>query len=256
MMSNTNPNSLLSIHDASLSLHSPNNYGLNLKRLVIDIVSQKNRRVEKSNLLNHINFSFNEGDRVGLIGPNGSGKTTFIRLLSGIYRPTSGYISGKYFYPIIDRSLLVSHDLTAEHAIKAHYLYAKTKAHDPSSIISFSKYRSSVIETSGLSSSLNKQIKYFSEGMRTRLVFALFITVPPTSIIAIDEGFATGDKNFTDQANIKLRTFLDHAGSLVFASHDDSLLREFCTSGIVFQNGTIVFSGPIDAALSFYHTNN
>ena len=246
---------LVVFDNVSLDLPNPEATGINLKKTLIQLAKLKINKSPKTRLLNSLNLSIYPGEKIGLIGPNGAGKTTFIRLISSIFLPTSGKMTGNTFYPIIDRSLLVSHDLTAHSAVKAHYIYYKSISSSLSYFPSFSSYKARVLDISGLTDALNKKIKYYSEGMKTRLVFGLYMSLPSQHLLAIDEGFATGDKNFTSHVQEILKDYISSAGALVLASHSDTLLKEFCTRGLVFDNGSIVFDGNIDEALTFYNQN-
>ena len=69
----------------------------------------------------------------------------------------------------------------------------------------------------------------------------------------MDEGFGAGDSNFYARAEKRLHSFLQTTGTLLLASHSDALLRQFCQRGMVFDQGRIVFDGPLEAALTYYH---
>ena len=71
--------------------------------------------------------------------------------------------------------------------------------------------------------------------------------------LALDEGFGTGDARFFSKAQDRLKKFLESTGTLILASHSEELLRQFCTRGIVFSNGRIVFDGELNNALEYYH---
>ena len=72
------------------------------------------------------------------------------------------------------------------------------------------------------------------------------------TIVALDEGLGTGDKQFYEKAQNRLNNFLNNSGSLFIASHSTELLRKFCLRGIVFSGGKLIFDGKIEEALSFY----
>ena len=74
--------------------------------------------------------------------------------------------------------------------------------------------------------------------------------------LAMDEGFGAGDLSFYDKAQERMNKFLDSAGTLLLASHSESLLRRFCRRGFVFDGGRLVFHGPLDSALDYYHSNH
>ena len=91
--------------------------------------------------------------------------------------------------------------------------------------------------------------------MCARLIFAILTSIPQ-ECLAIDEGFGTGDAEFFERAEKRMKTFMDSAGTLFLASHSEELLRKFCTRGLVFNHGSIVYDGVLDDAINFYHTND
>tara|TARA_Y100001968_G_scaffold310697_1_gene331899 strand:- start:1576 stop:2949 length:1374 start_codon:yes stop_codon:yes gene_type:complete len=200
--------------------------------------------------LNNINLSIMKGERVGLIGHNGSGKSSFLRLISGIYSPTRGNINIFVdVYPMLQKTFLTSSELSGIDACKAHYLL---KNH---SLIGFESFLNEIIEFSGLGSYISLPIKTYSEGMSARLIFSI-LTSSPHDCLAIDEGFGTGDADFWDRAEERMEQFMESAATLFLASHSEELLRQFCDRGIVFSHGSIAYDGPLDAALNYYHTHD
>ena len=200
--------------------------------------------------LNNINLTIMKGERVGLIGHNGSGKSSFLRLISGIYIPTSGNINVLVdVYPMLQKTFLTSAELSGIDACKAHYLL---KNH---SLEGFESFLNEITEFSGLGSYISLPIKTYSEGMSARLVFSI-LTSTPHDCLAIDEGFGTGDADFCDRAEERMKQFMESAATLFLASHSEELLKQFCNRGIVFSHGSIVYDGPLDAALNYYHTHD
>jgi len=200
--------------------------------------------------LNHINLTFMKGERVGLIGHNGSGKSSFLRLISGIYKPSNGDIKISVdVYPMLQKTFLTSAELTGIDACKAHYLLKNY------SLNGFEEFLSEIIDFSGLGSYLSLPIKTYSEGMSARLIFSI-LTSSPHECLAIDEGFGTGDSDFFDRAEERMQQFMESAATLFLASHSDELLKKFCNRGIVFSHGTVAYDGPLDAALNYYHTHD
>jgi lipopolysaccharide transport system ATP-binding protein len=72
----------------------------------------------------------------------------------------------------------------------------------------------------------------------------------------LDEGFGAGDARFFERAQQRMKDFISSAGTLLLASHSDDLLRQFCSRGLVFNEGMIVYDGDLAAALSFYHEHH
>ena len=207
---------------------------------------------DKTNIiaLNNINLTIMKGERVGLIGHNGSGKSSFLRLISGIYVPTSGNINVLVdVYPMLQKTFLTSSELSGIDACKAHYLL------NNHSLVGFESFLDEIVEFSGLGSYISLPVKTYSEGMSARLVFSI-LTSSPHDCLAIDEGFGTGDSDFYDRAEERMKQFMESAATLFLASHSEELLKQFCNRGIVFSHGSIAFDGPLDAALNYYHTHD
>ena len=200
--------------------------------------------------LNSINLTIMKGERVGLIGHNGSGKSSFLRLISGIYLPTNGKINVLVnVYPMLQKNFLTSSELSGVDACKAHFLL------NNHSLEGFESFLNEIIDFSGLGSYISLPIKTYSEGMSARLIFSI-LTSSPHECLAIDEGFGTGDADFFDRAEVRMKQFMESAATLFLASHSEELLKQFCNRGIVFSHGSIAFDGPLDAALNYYHTHD
>ena len=246
------------LDNASLYLYSMTSKGVNIKKELVKIVGKAlNLRLSNKNdkdtpskiqILKNINVFINKGDRIGLIGANGSGKSTILKLISGIYKPSIGQMKGDYFYPMIIRDLNVSDDLAGIDAAKAFFYQhgLGLLGYD------LDYFVSKIEETCSIGDYFLRPIKYYSEGMRTRLIFSLLTSVRLSENLAIDEGFGTGDKKFALQAEEKLRSFLGSEGSLLLASHSNDLLRQFCKRGWVMKGGRLIFDGPLEKAFSFY----
>ena len=198
--------------------------------------------------LRNVSCSVFEGERVALIGHNGAGKSTFLKLISGIYTATSGCFERRVrVFPMIQKSFITSPELSGFQAIKAHYLMVK------GNLRGFDGFCEGVIEFSGLGDFIYLPVKTYSEGMSSRLLFSM-LTAFSHECLAMDEGFGAGDFNFYEKAQQRLQTFIERAGTLFLASHSDNLLEQFCHRGLVFDQGSIVYDGPLDAALKFYHS--
>jgi lipopolysaccharide transport system ATP-binding protein len=247
------------LDNASLHLYSMTSKGVNIKKELVKIVGRffnwRSRNIEdnpsKILILKNINVFINKGDRIGLIGANGSGKSTILKLLSGIYKPSSGLMKGDYFYPMIIRDLNVSDDLNGIDAAKAFFYQHGL------GLIGYDLdwFVSKIESNCKIGDYFSRSIKYYSEGMRTRLIFSLLTSVRLSENLAIDEGFGTGDKKFALQAEEKLKNFLGSNGSLLLASHSNDLLRQFCKRGWVMKGGRLIFDGPLEEAFSFYDSD-
>jgi len=198
--------------------------------------------------LSDLNLYVAHGERIALIGHNGAGKSTFLRLISGIYHPTSGHMKVHAFvYPMIHKSFITSPELSGLQAVKAHYLMMQ------GSLRGFDDFLEDVREFSGLGDYINLPVKGYSQGMVARLLFAV-LTGITHECLALDEGIGAGDSSFVEAAQQRLDLFVQAAGTLFLASHSDQLLQRFCTRGLVFDQGRIVYDGELEQALIFYHS--
>ena len=241
--------------DLSIPIYYLENRSLtkNLAKKVVNItggeLSQSKRGTHVS-ALNNISLKIMKGERVGLIGHNGSGKSSFLRMISGIYFPSSGEIKISVdVYPMLQKTFLTSPELSGVDACKAHYLLQNNN------LVGFEPFLREITEFSGLGSFISLPIKTYSEGMSARLIFSI-LTSQPHDCLAIDEGFGTGDADFFDRAEERMEQFMESAATLFLASHSEELLKQFCNRGIVFKHGSVVYDGPLDAALNYYHTHD
>ncbi|WP_191964739.1 ATP-binding cassette domain-containing protein [Synechococcus sp. RSCCF101] len=198
-------------------------------------------------VLSDITLTISGGQRVGLLGHNGSGKTSLLRLLSGIYQPTGGTLSrhGEPLAPIIDQSLGYSRELTGLQCCRHYHLLHLADQ------VEWPAFLARVQEFTELGEALATPLKTWSLGMQTRLSFAL-TTGRRVQGLALDEGLGAGDQWFQRKARRQLDAFIDRAGTLVLASHSNVLLQRYCSRGIILEQGRIRFEGTLFRALQLY----
>jgi len=243
---------MILLEDVSLSIPIFTNETRQIKKSLVNSVTggllqRKSAEVTNILALKSINCEIKKGERVALIGHNGSGKTSFLKVISGIYFATKGlFKTNDNIFPMIDKSFLTSTELSGLVAAKAQYLMVKK------SVKGFDEYLEEIKEFSGIGDFIYLPLKTYSMGMEARLLFSI-LTSFTHDCLALDEGFGAGDNDFYEKSEKKMNTFLKTVGTLIFASHSDDLLKRFCTRGLVFEKGTIVFDGTLEDALDFYH---
>lgn len=214
--------------------------------LVSDFYLNKQTR-QFHTLLDGISFTLREGGKLGIIGHNGAGKTTLLRMLGGIYQPTSGELK----IDCVPLGLFdVSHGFIQD-ATGLENIYLRGLEIGMSMAEVLAEVPR-IIEFSGLGDNIDKPFRTFSSGMRLRLSVAVALSVQP-EVMLLDEWIGSGDATFKSKVAARMRQLVGGARGLILASHNDDLLREICTHGIVMRKGQIVYNGKLDDALAYYH---
>ena len=191
----------------------------------------------------NVNLTIARGEKVGILGRNGAGKSTMIRLLSGAEQPTSGHV---------DRQMSVSWPLAFGGAFQS----ALTGLDNLRFIcriygIPWQDKLDYVDEFSELGHYLREPLRIYSSGMRARLAFALSMVIEFDCFL-IDEVVAVGDARFHEKCHREL--FEKRADrSLIIVSHDAAYVREHCSTMCVMSEGTLTSFTDADAAFAFYH---
>ncbi len=198
--------------------------------------------------LNNISFTFNHGDRVGLIGHNGAGKSTLLRLLANIYEPNRGNITIEgHISPMLDLMQGMETELSGYDNIMIRgTLLGLSRTQIKNQI-------EEIAALTGLGDYLAMPIRTYSAGMVVRLAFAVSTSIQP-EILLIDEIFSAGDTDFMQVAQKRMISLLDQSSIVVMANHSDEIMREFCNKGLLLEGGKVKYFGSVDQALEIYHT--
>ncbi len=219
-----------------------NFFGLN-KMFNLDEHNNKN----KINALKDLNFEINKGDIVGLIGANGAGKSTFLKILSDITEPSNGEIaySGKLIAMLTLNAGLAG-ECTAKENI---YFLASMYGYSKNEI---DKKFQDILKFAEIEKFVDTPMKKFSSGMTTRLVFSTVANFQPDILIA-DEILANSDENFKLKCVEKLKELNLQGTTILFVSHEEKLIKNLCNYGIFFNKGTTSKKIDIDQCFKFYH---
>jgi lipopolysaccharide transport system ATP-binding protein len=196
--------------------------------------------------LDNVSFEINDGERMGLIGHNGAGKTTLLRVVSGIFEPTGGeaIIDGKCV-SLINISLGIDPEATGKENIRLRGVMMGMRAREIAA-----RY-DDIAEFTGLGEFLDMPLRTYSTGMQLRLAFAVSTAVIP-EILIMDEWLSTGDADFQERANERMRTIVDSSNILVLASHSAALIQDNCNRVIWLEKGRVLMDGPPDEVLRAY----
>ncbi len=197
--------------------------------------------------LRDVSLHLQDGDRLGLVGHNGAGKSSLLKVLAGVYQPTSGevWIDGKVstvfeLMPAIDLE-----DTGYETILTAGMLLGLRRSEIESKVPEIERF-------SELGDYLSLPIRTYSMGMTTRLGFSLATVLEP-EILLLDEGIGAGDARFASRAAVRLQELARQSAILVLASHSDELIRSICNKAVLLDAGGIVKLGSVDEILAAYH---
>jgi ABC-2 type transport system ATP-binding protein len=198
--------------------------------------------------LRHVNFDIFPGDAVGIIGRNGTGKSTLLRLITGVLIPDEGYVRREgRVAPLIALSAGFSGDLTGRENVNL-----VGALHGMSNKEIKAKY-DEIVEFSELEDFMDTPLKHYSSGMKVRLGFGV-ITQLPHPILLVDEALAVGDAAFKRKCQAVIAGLLEQGRTLVFVSHSEGDLKKYCKRGIFLDAGTLVTDGTVEEALDSYKT--
>ncbi|MDG2340120.1 MAG: ABC transporter ATP-binding protein [Paracoccaceae bacterium] len=193
----------------------------------------------RKTVLQNASVDLQKGKTVGLIGRNGAGKTSLLRLLAGISRPDCGRVlsEGVVSWPVAYSGGLHG-DMTGVQNIR---FVARIYGRDTEHAVTYCR------DMSELGDDLEIPVRSYSSGMRARLAFALSMAVP-FDYYLIDEITSVGDSGFREKSEGILRSRLEITGGVI-VSHAPNSLRRLCQSGMVLERGKLTYFPDVEAAL-------
>lgn len=196
--------------------------------------------------LENISFQFQDGDRIGIVGHNGAGKSSLLRTLSGVYVPSLGSatVSGTVG-SLIDLSLGINPEATGRENIFIRGILLGLAKHEVEAVFQ------SIVDFSELGDFIEMPVRTYSTGMHLRLAFAVSTVVRP-EILLMDEWLSVGDETFKQKAEERLAEVLDSTKILVIATHSRQLLEQTCTRAIWLEHGQIKMDGPASEVAHAY----
>jgi len=208
--------------------------------------SNKTKSEEKILALDKVSFTVNRGEILGIIGLNGCGKTTLLRLIAGIYKPNSGSITvNGRLSPLLQLETGFQGDLNAGENIIMNGMLLGI----PKSVIE--EKINSILQFAELEKFTNLKLKHFSSGMRSRLAFSTAMQIDP-DILLIDEIISVGDIIFRKKSYDTLLSYKKAKKTIVLATHNIETLTEFADKVLLLHKGRVVMIGEPEEVIKKY----
>ncbi len=199
--------------------------------------------------LRDISFDVRPGEAVGLVGGNGGGKSTLLKIIAGVLLPDEGSVEvTEGVAPLIELTGGFLGDLTARENI---FLTAGLHGLDREQV---EARFDEIVDFAGpqVRAGLDTPYRHFSSGMKVRLGFAV-ITTLDEPIVLVDEVLAVGDRAFRDKCYRRMENLLADGKTLFLVSHSEPDLRRFCTRGLYLSSGRLVADGDMEGVLQQYN---
>jgi len=196
--------------------------------------------------LKDVSFTIGDSETVGIIGRNGSGKSTILKIIAGVYKPSGGRVTiNGHVAGLIELAAGFHPELTGrENIVLNGLLLGLTRRQ-------IAAKEDSIIEFAELGDFIDSPVKQYSSGMYMRLGFAIAVQVDP-DILLMDEILAVGDIPFQQKCLERVDEFRRAHKTIVFVSHDLKAVREHCRRAILLDAGRVVADGDVDHVLARY----
>ena len=217
-----------------------------MDRLKESLGLSRKKKYKEHYALNHVSFQVHKGETVGIIGTNGSGKSTILKIITGVLSPTGGEVSvnGR-----ISALLELGAGFNGEYSgLENVYLNG--------SMIGFSREEidaklQSILDFADIGEFIHQPVKTYSSGMFVRLAFAVAINIDP-EILIVDEALSVGDVFFQAKCYRKFEEFKEMGKTILFVSHDLSSIGKYCDRVVLLNKGENLAEGGAKEMVNLY----
>lgn len=236
---------MIEVSDVSMRFRLNNDKILSLKEFVTTALRGK-LSYNEFTALDHVSFTVNRGETMGLIGRNGAGKSTMLKVISGILKPTGGsVVCHGNVVPMLELGSGFDIDLTGRENV---FLNGSILGYDKEFLQE--KY-GEIVEFSELGQFIEVPIRNYSSGMLARLAFSIATVVQP-EILIVDEILSVGDAQFQDKSKKRMLELMGGGTTVLFVSHNIEQIREMCSRVIWLERGKIQMAGKAGDACDGY----
>jgi teichoic acid transport system ATP-binding protein len=202
---------------------------------------------KKKKAVDNVSFTVKRGESVALFGKNGAGKSTILKMITGVTFPTTGDIkvNGRVS-ALLELTSGFDQEFSGRENIylKGHILGLKDSE--------IKALENTIIEFSELEDYIDQPVRTYSSGMKSRLGFAINVNIKP-EILIVDEALSVGDAAFKNKCKEKVNDIIKNDNvTLLFVTHQTAVAEEFCKRGVVMKGGKLVFDGEVAEASKKY----
>ena len=239
---------MVDVQNVSMKFRLDMNKTNSLKEWTLNLLKRQ-MHYEEFLALDNVSFQVNEGEVMGIIGKNGSGKSTILKVISGIYKPTLGSAHcGGRIAPMLELGSGFDMSLSGRENIFLN-----------GAILGYSrdflegKY-SEIVEFSELDRFIDMPLKTYSSGMIMRLAFSVATVVRP-DILIVDEILAVGDEAFQKKSRSRMMELMGGGTTVLFVSHSLNQIKELCNNVVWLDNGRVKMCGNAKEVCNAYFTS-
>lgn len=238
-------NNIISVEHVSMRFNLATEKVDSLKEYFVKMIKQQ-ISFEEFWALKDVSFHIKKGDSLGLIGLNGSGKSTMLKVIAGVLKPTKGSVEVRgNVAPLIELGAGFDMDLTAsENVFLNGALLGRSREE-------MEKHYQDIVEFSELHDFMNVPVKNFSSGMVSRLAFAI-ATIGTPDILIVDEVLSVGDFRFQEKCQKRIKRMLDAGTTLLFVSHSIEQVQSLCNKIVWLEKGNVKMFGDAEEIANVY----
>lgn len=223
---------MIEVSDVSMRFRMNSDRIMSLKEFVTTALRGK-LRYQEFTALERVSFTVKKGETLGLIGRNGAGKSTMLKVISGILKPTEGSVTCHgNVVPMLELGSGFDMDLTGRENI---FLNGAILGYSEGFLKA--KY-DEIVEFSELGQFIEVPIRNYSSGMLARLAFSIATVVQP-EILIVDEILAVGDAQFQEKSKRRMMELMGGGTTVLFVSHSIEQIREMCSKAVWLEKGKI-----------------
>ncbi|MCI8610164.1 MAG: ABC transporter ATP-binding protein [Firmicutes bacterium] len=211
-------------------------------------IFSKKAKYKKKIAVNDLSFQIRKGEAVALLGRNGAGKSTILKMITGVAYPSSGEI-------IVNGRVSALLELTAGFDPE---FTGRENIYFRGQLLGISddeikKMEPEIVEFADLEDYIDQPVRTYSSGMKARLGFAINVNIKP-EILIVDEALSVGDSEFKRKCTAKINEIVGEKDvTFLFVTHSTSVAKDFCKRGLVMRQGKLLFDSDIGEAIDYYH---